>query len=99
MRKRQAWTSDAAPKRHRSGSVALRIASARYSQVFLCLTIFMFSLRLFVLFGFIFLSQQTLRAQAESPAPEARPSTPPGPQITFNSVHVEGPYVAMTFDD
>lgn len=26
-------------------------------------------------------------------------STPAGPQITFNSVHVEGPYIAMTFDD
>ncbi len=24
---------------------------------------------------------------------------PSGPKITFNSVHVEGPYVAMTFDD
>ena len=25
--------------------------------------------------------------------------TPPQPQITFNSVHVEGPYIALTFDD
>jgi peptidoglycan-N-acetylglucosamine deacetylase len=26
-------------------------------------------------------------------------SPPAGPQITFNSVHVDGPYIAMTFDD
>ncbi len=31
----------------------------------------------------------------------SQPATPvaSGPQITFNSVHVEGPFVAMTFDD
>ena len=26
-------------------------------------------------------------------------ATPAQPQITFNSVHVEGPYIALTFDD
>jgi peptidoglycan-N-acetylglucosamine deacetylase len=33
---------------------------------------------------------------------EAAPKTPPAPKesaITFNSVHVDGPYIAMTFDD
>lgn len=32
---------------------------------------------------------------ADNPAP----GRPVGPQITFNSVHVDGPYIAMTFDD
>ncbi|MGI9086595.1 MAG: polysaccharide deacetylase family protein [Chthoniobacterales bacterium] len=37
---------------------------------------------------------------AESPRSISAPAqTPALPQITFNSVHVEGPYVAMTFDD
>lgn len=37
---------------------------------------------------------------AESvPATPARPASPAEPQITFTSVHVDGPYVAMTFDD
>ncbi|MFL6568881.1 MAG: polysaccharide deacetylase family protein [Chthoniobacterales bacterium] len=44
-----------------------------------------------------------MQAQAESPAPETRPSvaatSPAAPQITFSDVHVDGPYVAMTFDD
>ena len=35
-----------------------------------------------------------------SPTPKPKPvSTPSGPQITFNSVYVEGPYIALTFDD
>jgi peptidoglycan/xylan/chitin deacetylase (PgdA/CDA1 family) len=64
----------------------------------------MFSLRLLVLSGLVLLTQQSTQAQAESAAPERRSSiapeaTPAGPQITFSSVHVEGPYVAMTFDD
>jgi peptidoglycan/xylan/chitin deacetylase (PgdA/CDA1 family) len=33
-----------------------------------------------------------------SPARETR-ATPEEPSITFNSVHVDGPYIAMTFDD
>src|SRR4029077_7109059 len=32
-------------------------------------------------------------AAAKTPAP------PKEPPITFNSVHVDGPYIAMTFDD
>src|SRR5436190_23731244 len=36
---------------------------------------------------------------AASPArPKATP-TPTEPPITFNSVHVDGPYIALTFDD
>ena len=38
--------------------------------------------------------------RATSPATKPKPpSTPSGPQITFNSVYVEGPFVALTFDD
>jgi peptidoglycan-N-acetylglucosamine deacetylase len=45
-----------------------------------------------------------LRLGAEpSPAKRAAPretrAAPEGPTITFNSVHVDGPYIAMTFDD
>lgn len=38
---------------------------------------------------------------AEKPAPTPIPMTAAAaePQITFNSVHVDGPYIAMTFDD
>src|SRR5450755_4578642 len=44
---------------------------------------------------------QTARAQSNPPSnPEStRAVSSPSPQITFDSVHVDGPYVAMTFDD
>ena len=35
---------------------------------------------------------------SEKPAPAA-PAAPPEPRISFSSVHVDGPYIAMTFDD
>ena len=35
---------------------------------------------------------------AESPR-EKTPAPPKEPAITFSSVHVDGPYIAMTFDD
>src|ERR1700756_5610859 len=38
------------------------------------------------------------RHVAEAPA-EKTPAAPKEPAITFNSVHVDGPYIAMTFDD
>ncbi|HEX8279930.1 MAG TPA: polysaccharide deacetylase family protein, partial [Chthoniobacterales bacterium] len=55
----------------------------------------------------LFFSCQIARAQtapAERPEPsrapvDAAPARPAGPQITFNSVHVEEPYIAITFDD
>ena len=37
-----------------------------------------------------------LGATRAQPAPAASPADPP---TTFNSVHVDGPYIAMTFDD
>ena len=42
--------------------------------------------------------EQNLRQQSECAAREIR-ATPEEPGITFNSVHVDGPYIAMTFDD
>jgi len=42
-------------------------------------------------------------AVEKTPAPagakEKAPAAPKEPPITFNSVHVDGPYIAMTFDD
>src|SRR5687768_18454631 len=38
------------------------------------------------------------KAISSTPKPKP-PATPAGPQITYNSVYVEGPYVALTFDD
>ena len=35
----------------------------------------------------------------EKEAAEKTPAPPKEPAITFNSVHVDGPYIAMTFDD
>lgn len=38
--------------------------------------------------------------KAISPAPKPKPAaTPAEPPITFSSVHVDGPYIALTFDD
>ena len=36
---------------------------------------------------------------AASPLKPKAPPTPAEPPITFNSVHVDGPYIALTFDD
>ena len=54
------------------------------------------------LFGWQIASAQTDPPPAGEPARavSAPANVPPGaPQITFNSVHVEGPYLAITFDD
>jgi peptidoglycan/xylan/chitin deacetylase (PgdA/CDA1 family) len=64
-------------------------------------------LRLLLLGEFCLLSASIAGAQTDpSPTPEtAREVSPPAapthaaPQVTYNAVHVEGPYVAMTFDD
>src|SRR5437870_11719999 len=41
-------------------------------------------------------AETTIAAQA---ARENKPATPAEPRITFNWIHVDGPYIAMTFDD
>jgi peptidoglycan/xylan/chitin deacetylase (PgdA/CDA1 family) len=38
-------------------------------------------------------------ANADKEAAPKTPALPKEPPITFNSVHVDGPYIAMTFDD
>jgi len=42
---------------------------------------------------------QPVERTNSSPAPAVAPVSPAQPQITFNSVHVDGPYIALTFDD
>jgi peptidoglycan-N-acetylglucosamine deacetylase len=43
--------------------------------------------------------QQLPHDASQRPGPPISPSTPSAPKVTFSSVHVSGPYVAMTFDD
>ena len=42
---------------------------------------------------------QPVERSVSSPAPALAVASPALPQITFNSVHVDGPYIALTFDD
>jgi peptidoglycan-N-acetylglucosamine deacetylase len=42
---------------------------------------------------------QPVERSNSSPAPAFVVTSPTQPQITFNSVHVDGPYIALTFDD
>ena len=47
-------------------------------------------------------SAETVSAAAATPVPAGKPGDAPaasGTKITFSQCHVEGPYVAMTFDD
>ena len=41
----------------------------------------------------------TAPPNVDKEAPSKSPVPPKAPSITFNSVHVDGPYIAMTFDD
>jgi peptidoglycan/xylan/chitin deacetylase (PgdA/CDA1 family) len=68
----------------------------------------MFARQLLAFFSVSLLILQTVSGQnvppaqpverSNAPAPAAAAS-PAQPQITFNSVHVDGPYIALTFDD
>ncbi len=42
---------------------------------------------------------KAISPSAEKEAAQKSPAPPKAPPITFNSVHVDGPYIAMTFDD
>ena len=44
-------------------------------------------------------AKATVSPNAQKEAAVKTPVTPKEPAITFNSVHVDGPYIAMTFDD
>ncbi|MEP7014272.1 MAG: polysaccharide deacetylase family protein [Verrucomicrobiota bacterium] len=60
-----------------------------------------FRLLIFCFFGFVAATQlrpETTAVPEQSP-PKTESSPPPGPRITFNWIHVDAPYIAMTFDD
>ena len=62
----------------------------------------MFTSRLFFLGLIAIFGTGFIRAQdtAADPTAAKKATTPPAePRISFNSVHVDGPYIAMTFDD
>ena len=62
----------------------------------------MFVARLFLFFSIGFIAFRPMRAEnatADPAAEKSKPATPAEPRITFNYVQVDGPYVAMTFDD
>ncbi|MGZ5552574.1 MAG: polysaccharide deacetylase family protein, partial [Chthoniobacterales bacterium] len=62
----------------------------------------MYFRRAFSVCCFSLLALQTALAQSNPPAdadPPSAPTASPSQQLTFSSVHVDGPYVAMTFDD
>jgi len=62
----------------------------------------MLASRFSLISAFTLFATALIRAQdpAVSPSPEkAKPAIPAEPRITFSSVNVEGPYIAMTFDD
>jgi peptidoglycan/xylan/chitin deacetylase (PgdA/CDA1 family) len=58
--------------------------------------------RQFLIFSLALTASHLIQAQA-TPAStvvtKAKPVEAPEPRITFNFVHVDGPYIAMTFDD
>lgn len=62
----------------------------------------MFASRVFFLGLIVLFGTGLVRAQdtsADPPAAKKAPAVPAEPRISFNSVHVDGPYIAMTFDD
>src|ERR1043166_2587529 len=100
--RRHAGRSDFLPDRHhRAGAscVTLCLCSiqrrfARLSEIFIT--------RLLLSLLLCSLTTVVVRADdaAAAPAPEkSKPAAALEPGITFDWVHVDGPYVAMTFDD
>ena len=63
----------------------------------------MLIVRLFLLFSIGLITRHSSEAQTTSTEPVAEKSDKPAvsdePRITFNFVHVNGAYIAMTFDD
>jgi peptidoglycan/xylan/chitin deacetylase (PgdA/CDA1 family) len=62
----------------------------------------MFVFRLIVFCCLLLLPSRHLTAEdkaATQTTEKNKPNTEAEPRITFNSVHVDGPYIAMTFDD
>jgi peptidoglycan-N-acetylglucosamine deacetylase len=62
----------------------------------------MFVSRLFLFLCVAISAEQPIRAESATAAQlgdRDKPTTPAGARITFSSVHVDGSYIAMTFDD
>jgi peptidoglycan-N-acetylglucosamine deacetylase len=53
----------------------------------------------FVLAAWLGTAAQTVPVSSDQAAPTPLPLSSVEPQISFNFVHVDGPYIAMTFDD
>jgi peptidoglycan/xylan/chitin deacetylase (PgdA/CDA1 family) len=78
--------------------LALRTRSARYTNDFLCMRRHSFVICLFLCAGLHLLAQTDPVAPKKS-APTPIPVAAAESRIAYNSVHVDGPYIAMTFDD
>jgi len=72
------------------------MSSATYSNDFSMLRSFVVCLLISV--GLNAIAQTNLPV-TEKPAPTPMPMVSAEPQVTYNSVHGDGPYIAMTFDD
>src|SRR3989441_7110330 len=62
----------------------------------------MLVLRLFLFLSVAIIAAHPTRAESATAAQSGdrdKPATPAGSRITFSSVHVDGAYIAMTFDD
>lgn len=73
-------------------------SSATYTNDFLCMRRHSFVICFFICIGLRVLAQTDPLAP-KNPAPTPIPIASAGPQIAYNSVHVDGPYIAITFDD
>src|ERR1700736_3028736 len=84
--------------------LALRAGSARYSESFwrirkgFSLVMFVSRFVLICWFG-LFAASSICAEDAVPKAAENKPAAPVDPPITFSWVHVDGPYIAMSFDD
>jgi peptidoglycan/xylan/chitin deacetylase (PgdA/CDA1 family) len=86
------------------GRLALRAVSARYSESFWRISkglpVFMFFSRFLLICSFGCFAASSLYAGDVVPkSAENKPAAPVDPPITFSWVHVDGPYIAMSFDD
>ena len=59
----------------------------------------MFFLRLYFLCVAVLVATRTLEADPSQTPGKSGRKAPTEQNITFDSVHTEGPYIAMTFDD
>ena len=83
-----------------SPHLALLCASARYTGVWRGRKMFIHRLLLSLLFGSLTIAVVRADNAVAAPAAEkSKPAVPPEHGITFDWVHVDGPYIAMTFDD